>query len=227
MIISKQVAVLFSIVFCVFSEQTSILHLTTGEKTVCSLFKEKVTSNFHYFLCNGDTLSPGQIKGLTDSSGYHPYSEKTFLKCKTMGNISFYSGDIQTVEPANTGRLRSRAVIFNPVILNKTYYTFNDSQYHEFSVLGSNKPLIDALKLNADAYLFYTRYRLSNFASVVVLCSSVVPLIGGLFILNKEKPGKSIGLFFTSAAGFTACGFMRVVVGKRCFTRSIDLYNGQ
>jgi hypothetical protein len=207
-----------------FAQQSSKLLLTSGDTIECSTIKQVFTSQLLCYLCNSDTIKTENIRGMTDTAGYHPYLQNAFLSIMTDGKVSIYSGNIPSLEISNATGIKSGLSV-EPVFHKKVFYTFDDFTFYEFKSFGSNNPLERELKLCPDASEYYTGYRLFSVASIAFLGTSIIPLIGGLFALSDHSTENGVTLLITSGVGITVSTVMYGVIGKRFFNRSIEIFN--
>ncbi len=218
------VALLLVIFFALRTSIASTLHLSNGETITCDSLSIAIDGHQENYRCDASVVQQDKIKGLTDSTGYHPYVANTFLSKLVSGKLSLYSGNVQSVEVESWSNVNS-SVYIRPVLKKKIYYTFDDSIYRELRPFGANRPLEAELSSNGDAYALYRNYRASGIVGGVVLGLSVVPLIAGVSaIIHRHVPTGIVNVSF-AAIGITASGVLRLVVSKRCFNRSLEIYN--
>jgi hypothetical protein len=161
---------------------------------------------------------------MTDTAGYHPYLQDAFLSRMTAGKVSIYSGNIPSLEISNASGINSGLSV-KPVFHKKVFYTFDDFTFYEFKSLGANHPLAREFKSCPDASHYYTGYRLFSVTSIVVLGTSIIPLLGGLFALSDHSSEKGATLLITSAVGITVSTVIYGIIGKRFLNRSIEIFN--
>lgn len=161
---------------------------------------------------------------MTDSAGYHPYLHNAFFSKLKSGRVSFYSGDVPSLEISDEFGINSGLKV-KPSLNKNTFYTFDDSIFYEFNSFRKNNPMMNAFKLDPEASRFYTGYRLSNSICCVSLGASIISLIGGMSALTDHRAERATTLLITSTVGFTISTIVKVVIGKRCLNRSIEIYN--
>lgn len=214
------------IAFLCTSVFSDILILKNGDTLICDQYREVLEIEQRSYLCDGDTVYPEEICSRMNEKDTFYYADDAFLKKTINGRLSFFSGIKEEIVWEDVSNSFDDPVFQyvkkrNPVL----YYSFDNMNYIKYRSIGLNRPLVDSLKENVEAYKYYRNHRITQLSGIISANVFVIPLLIGLVKYHDTENVKPF--IITSVSGMLASVCITVSIPKRLFNIAIACYNSQ